>query len=666
MVNLIISFVVTIVAALAPWSAYSAQVDFPRADQLIKKYSNNYERPKSCPMESKKFSDLIAKTNEIKDVLKGNCLKKDSDKMTEVLDSIKGIQEELKNQTILNGTSGGAALTTLLGETATAASATTTTPATATTVNSINGLKYSALFSNITTMFKKNQCSMEDGRVLEMTADLIYDSTQIGVLAGNKLGLVVAGSGFLISSALRLIDLIIKQRFNFEKSTDRQTFVKLNCAFYEIRRELDAQGALDIENNTSREDFRDVKVINEILTLELKKLDEEKVNTAKSNVEIESETFKNNIGDVSELKKTFIKIQKYLQPGVNASSDLPSETQKLLMISQLAQDYDLVVAQVHLYKALHISSIPMLDDLFLNELNKFDPLNTSGFLESLNISAKDFNDSYRAKILFHIVRIQNDILKKEQTLADKSSKAKNEFATALDKKKESYTAKLIELKKIETRLGNLISPKEYSGLDDGSENMVTILDNHKKISAQLYGEWGDKFLKFSTYKSYEEVKEFNERVGLFETKYSEALRNNQAPMNYICQDAQKIRLLFKNADSLVQEGFDFVATNKDIIHSDVKNYYNGNINEETNRGSLGSVEKVQRHYKSAILALKAIKGETIPNEDIEKYLSKPWVGSYYIGKSMIEVFNAKTKAKNIQDIYEKLSCQKNLVSDLDN
>lgn len=659
MLNLILSFFIALTAAVMPWTAFSADINFDRADDLIKRYNTKYERPKSCPMESRKFSDLLAKTEEIKDVLKGNCLKKESDKMTEVLESIKGIQDELRNKNPV--TDSGAAITGIFTDVTGIGNGTSTN-------SSINGLKFSQLFSNITTMFKKNQCSMEDGRVLEMTADLIYDSTQLGVLAGNQMGLIVAGAGFLISSALRLIDLIFKQRFNFEKPADRQSFVKINCAFYEIRRELDAQGALDIENNSSRDDFRDVKAINEEIITELKSIESEKVNISKSHAAIDSETFKNNVGDLSEFKKILAKVQKYLQPGVNSTLDIPTETQKLLMISQLAQDYDKLVSQVRIYKDLKISSIPMLDDLFINEMKKFDSLDIVSFTEAMNISAKDFNENHRAKIMFHIIRISADITTKEGTLTDKSQKIKTAHDAQLDSKKELLLSKLAELKKVETRLGNLVAPKEYSGLDDGSENMVTILDNHNKISSQLYGEWGEKFLKFATYKSNEEVKNFNERLDLFNKRYPGVLNGkgmDNLSSTYLCQDAQKLRLIFKRADSIVQEGFDFVVTNKDIIYSDVKNYYNGTINEDSNTGTLGPVEKVQRHYRSAVLALKYLKGESVSNSDSDRYLSDAWLGSIYIGKSMIDVSKTKVRAKNIQDIYERLSCQRSLVSDLD-
>jgi hypothetical protein len=123
-------------------------------------------------------------------------------------------------------------------------------------------------------------------------------------------------------------------------------------------------------------------------------------------------------------------------------------------------------------------------------------------------------------------------------------------------------------------------------------------------------------------------------------------------------------MVFKHADSLAQGGFDFVATNKDLLYSDVKNYYNGRLNEEDSRGVIGNVERVQRHYKSVIIALKALKGEAPSQEEIDMYLTKPPFGQQYLGKSMLDVATAKKKMISVQEVYEKFNCQKRLGDDL--
>ena len=659
MLHLMIASLIALVMAVSPWAAFAQEIDMKRGDYLIKKYNTSFERPKSCPLASKRFSDLIAKTEAIKGVLKSNCMNKEEDKMSEVLTSIKEIQEELKNKNMVSNSSNsvGNLLNQINGSSSSSSSST----------SSLSGLKFSALFSNITTMFKKNQCSMDDGRVLEMTADLIYDSTQLGVLAGNELGLVVAGAGFLVTSALRHIDHIYKQRFDFDKTADRQSFIKLNCSFYEIRRELDLNGVFDLETNSSKEDYRDIKAITESVSKEIKRIEEETTNLSKTHEEMDRKEFNDKIGNLGEFKKTINRIHGYMLAGITAT-EIPSETQKLLMISKLAQDYDIFVTQFAFYKSLGLSSIPMLDSLFLNEMKIFDSINEASFTQTLSLSAKDFNDTIRAKILFHIIRINDDISKKETKLAEGSVKVKKEAATALEKKKAELTAKLLELNKVQNRLGNIVSPDEYSGLDDGSENLVAILDNHKNISTQIYGEWGEKFLKYATIRSSDASKEFAEKAARFRSNYSEIITKNKpekVSLSYLCQDAQRLRLLYKNADSIVQEGFDFIVTNKDIIHTDAKNHYNRELNEERNTGNaVNSIERIQRHYKSAVLAVRKIKGQPIDPSEEATYLQRSFLGGTYIGRAMLDVTNAKIEARLIQEIYDRVNCQKTLADEL--
>ena len=257
-------FFILIFANLFPVHAQ----DFEQVNALIKKYQTVHERPKSCPLESKGLADILAKSEAIKNIFKSNCLQKDPGKMTEILGSIKDFQDELKKRDIIDKDSqGNAILSVVTGSDSTNSNNSS---------GAINGAKFSSLFSNITTMIKKNQCNLEDGRVLEMTADLINDSTQLGLLSGNELGVVIAGGGFIVSSSLRLIDMIIKQKFDFEKNQDRQTFIKLNCSFYNIRHDLEVQGAFDVENNSNRDDLRDAKDLIEKLNASLKAIEQEK------------------------------------------------------------------------------------------------------------------------------------------------------------------------------------------------------------------------------------------------------------------------------------------------------------------------------------------------------------------------------------------------------
>jgi len=630
--------------------------EMEQINTLINKYKVVGERPKSCPMESKKFADLLAKTESIKNVFKSNCLQKDDSKVSDVLTSINSIQEELKKRNIIDKTVDGSTIMNSI-----------TGNEEGSSVSALSGIKFSNLFTNISTMIKKNQCNLEDGRVLEQTADLIYDSTQLGLLAGNTTGLIVAGGGFIISSAIKLIDLIFKQRFDFVKNSDRQTFIKLNCSFYDIRKELEAQGGLDVENSSNKEDLRDVKFHIEKLTQSLKDLDKEKNEQKKILDEMDQQMLVSLVGDVSTFKKSLLKAKSILNSTLIDSAETPAETQKLLMISAIAQDYETLSFQLTGYRSLKVSAIPMLDDVFSVELKKFDPMDMITFQNTMNLSVKEFNEGLRARTLFHVTRILNDIGSKEELASTKNKEAKKAKVDELQKKVDLYNAKLAELKKLEEKLGRVVSPRQYSATDDGSDNMVSLLENYKNIAGQIYGEWGEKFLRYTTLKSYEETKTFGDKIERFNKKYGEQLKAfkvDSSPSTYICQDIQRIRYSYKYADSLVQEGYDFIVTNKDLFHTDQKTYYNTELDEENGTSAGSSIEKIQRHYKSTILAVKKLKNEQIDPDEEAKYLLRKWNGSSYLGRSMLDVSDIRNTVKNIQDKFERLGCAKVLVEDI--
>jgi hypothetical protein len=118
---------------------------------------------------------------------------------------------------------------------------------------------------------------------------------------------------------------------------------------------------------------------------------------------------------------------------------------------------------------------------------------------------------------------------------------------------------------------------------------------------------------------------------------------------YACQDAMPFRRIFKHADALIQQGYDFVETNKRLFHSDIP------------QGFLGAKSKfrhIQNHHKSSIFAKKLINGETVEQKYIDKYINKTYgtKKKKYLGKMMIEVFNSRKKAELLQTLIDKYNC----------
>lgn len=649
------SMLIVLLCTASAFEASSQDIDYNRLRELEKKYNVRHERPKSCPLESKNLSELVAKAESIKDILTGNCAKDDNGKFKELMDSFKELKEEIKTKTDATSESSNEIIDMFTGSSSNAE------------MSALAGQKFSSAFSSLSGMLKSGQCK-SDSRMLEMTANVILDSTQIGILTGNPLGLAIAGGGFLAASTLKLIDQLLKQKFDFEKSTDRQSFIKLNCSFYEIRRDLEISGVLDLENSNTKDDYRDAKDLVQKITAEIQDKDKKIIEFQKENSTYDQDVIKATYGDITSIKKSLTDLNAVLKEGIKEVGDLPSETQKLLMISRLSQKYEEIKKVLDLVEKLKISSMPMLDTLFLQEMKKFDYLNFETFEKTMELNAKDFNDLHRAKLMFHISRLSDDIATKEKTLLAQNQNSKNSAILVLEKEKEDLRNKLTEIKKVEMRLGNLINPKQYTGLDDGSENLISIVDHHQKISSLLYGEWGYKFLKYATEKSAEGANDFNSRYKLFNKKYGNDILSKKPinlTTNYLCQDAQKLRLIYRHAQGLTQQGYDFVATNRDIFYSDLKNRYNMRLNEEGKSNLfLAYEEKIQRHYMSAIYATKQINGEAISHEIQDKYLSRKYIKTYYLGYSIVEVNNIKEMSKTIQDVFDDLQCQKSFGSDL--
>jgi len=615
--------------------------DFEAADKLINRYEIKMERPKSCPLESKKLSDFLTKLETIKTTFKDNCTQKNNEKLDDIMKSFKDMEAELKKRDLIQQS-----LEETISDT------------------DVNGVAFSTLFTNINSMIRKKQCSLEDGRVLQSTADLIYDATQFGLISGSKTGVLVAGGGFLISSSLKLIDLIMRQRFDFEKIADRQTFIKLNCSFYDIRNSLEAEGVFDVENSNSKDDLKLANVLIEEIQGEIKKVDADINNQKEHFSKLDNELVKQKVGDLQNIKKSLNKLKETLT--VNKFDNFPDETKKMLVISEMMKDYDLLILNLNAYKNLGISNIPMLDDVFIQELQKFNSADLALVTDTLKIPAATFNSSVKPNLLFHAVRILSDIETKESGVIEKNAEEKKTYLANLEKTKTELNNRLAKITGIKTKLEKIVINRPYSAMDDGSDNLVAILEDHKTITSLIYGEWGEKFLRYATIKSADEIKNFNERFDRFSKKYltGESLISiEKKAVTYMCQDAQRLKIGFKYADSLVQEGYDFVITNKDLFYGDVRNYYNQEIKDENNNNFMGSIEKIQRHYVSTVLALKVINSEQINKDDEEKYLTRSFGGNQFLGRSMIDNEKARKDIKLIQNKFDSFNCYKVMKED---
>ena len=120
-----------------------------------------------------------------------------------------------------------------------------------------------------------------------------------------------------------------------------------------------------------------------------------------------------------------------------------------------------------------------------------------------------------------------------------------------------------------------------------------------------------------------------------------------------CQDAGPYKRMWKMAESLSEQGFDFIQTNKKLFFTDVPRVFLGRTGGRLGIHKFKSrYEKIRKHYKSSALALQVINGDQVDREDYKKYLRR----KKYLGQAMIKTLAYKEKASVLQTLEENLKC----------
>ena len=180
----------------------------------------------------------------------------------------------------------------------------------------------------------------------------------------------------------------------------------------------------------------------------------------------------------------------------------------------------------------------------------------------------------------------------------------------------------------------------FTSNDDGTENVVSILSEFDSIVDQIYGKFGEKFLEYTTKKKYKVNNTFKENFSEFAKshllmhngrfKVREKTELSQLRLMFACQDARPFRRQWKLAESLAQQGYDFIATNADLFHSDIKRIFLGRSgNRRGIHRILSKYEKYRCIIKSAIYAKKKISGIDFDKKYEKKYLRKKYLGKIY-------------------------------------
>ncbi len=604
-------------------------------------------RPESCPMVSKQYADIVEKIASLKALFRDSCGEEDPTRLDELFNGATAIQTELETAGVETG---------------------------AATPGTINGQQLGDVVQNINDIFLRGRCNFQDKSFLQNSADVIMRFSQLGLLVPNSNGLVLSAGGIAMSSILNLIHSLFDKRFNFEQAADRQSFIKLNCAFYDIRNDIENSGFMDVVTQSHFDDTQSLSPIRSQLENINKSIVTQQKNFREA-VEKAKETYlAQSLGDSVAFKKSLTDATTALSSDLSDEGAGPANTRKLQVLLSMSNLREALEVQLKDYMSRGLSEAAFLDNMALAEIAKYNT-ETPEFALLYTMPVKDYRDGVRSVLLFHLERLKASVEKARTQKSESWLAAQidgvsvKDFIAAVEKSMNDSLVAVTENQKKATvvadKLKRMTSTRDFTGRDDGTENIVSILSDYDNIVEQIYGKWGDEFLKFTAGGSLKSLKNFRKDFEQFSDEHLDAGKviaaNDLSELERLqsCQNALPARREWKLAQSLAQQGHDFVVTNKELFHTSTPRLFLSWTGDRAGvHGVRSKFERIREHFISSVWAQDFLAGRPV-SSDAMRLLEH----GDRLGRAMVEVITDRTKATRIQELLEEYKCNDIVVTD---
>lgn len=615
--------------------------------QILNRNLRKSARPESCPMISKQYSDIVEKISNLKALFRDSCGEEDPTRLDELFAGATAIQSELETAGV---------------DTPSVVSST------------VNGQQIGDVVQNINDIFLRGKCNFRDKSFLQNSADVILRFSQLGLLVPNSNGLILSAGGIAMSSILNLIHSLFEKRFNFEQAADRQSFIKLNCAFYDIRNDIENSGFMDVVTQSHFDDSNNLAPLKTKLESIAKGISEQQKAFAAAVEKARESYLAETLGNTPEFKKLLTQAVTALSSDLTDEGAIPANTRKLqVLLSMVKLRPELQIA-VNDFMNRGLSQVAFLDTMTLAELAKYDS-NSPEFAALYAMPVAEYRNGVRSILLFHIERLLNRVseLREARIEAWQNEEINGvkvkDFVAAVEKNLSSAAVVVSENQKkaniVAEKLKRMTSTRDFTGRDDGTENIVSILSDYDNIVEQIYGKWGDEFLKFTAGGSIRSLKNFRDEFEHFsdnhlvEGKVEAASNRSELERLQSCQNALPARRDWKLAQSLAQQGHDFVVTNKELFHTSTPRLFLSWTGNRTGiHGFRSRFERIREHFISSLWAQEFLAGRPV-EADAMRLLER----GERLGRAMVEVIEDRAKATRIQELLEAYKCNDIVVTD---
>ena len=628
-------------------------------------------RPKSCPLESKANANIADALTALKASLDKECTSKNGALFSTLNSSINDI-----NQTYQAEVDAGKRFEGHTKEDAVYVQ------------NQARVEMVSKSLSTFGLIAQKAECeySLRDQGVLSIMSDIIQSVSGLGLLVPNEYGFIGAAGGMAVGNILKVIDIMLKSKYNWKKEEDRNTFMSYNCSFFDIKDQMDAAGIISVKTDMHKtEIFKKTRELPKIRKLQKEIRVLIKSFESKKKLLVTRPLKMKRLGmaefQVVEAmdRAKFIIQAKALNPKT-WSKNMTAAQVKGEVIQELFEIYKTILEKVPqmkpavLGKFAHKYEMPKSMAKFKNVFNgeteeeKIIPMFMSdtraktikvphdhlGYIDKTVKTAwfDVLKESYFTNIEWIYGALKRHEFLKTYPRQSITSLVRN---PKLQAEKWIRRLELVE-NKFEARvrfLKNVTTGAVFKNNDDGTRIKNNILTSFKKIEDTIYGQVGESFVRYVNKYGRKDIKDFERRYTLTSDFYEHKGRPKGDRFQH-CAEARKLQLQWGIAHSVINIGFDFIESNKD-------SFYKPKRRHKWFMGFVYAGKGRQRYlYEQAVSANKANRMIKSGDYDYKKIpLNNRVLKTTSVGRLMLRLKKDESKMQRVQNFIDKHRCNKN-------
>lgn len=548
--------------------------------------------PKRCSLESPvdEFKGLRMKLGQLIDLLNQ--------------DQCKSVGSQYINEmrNILNSWQNFAVFTTQINQ---------PTEEDNTTNNLLNFMRPNVptVMANLGNLAQKVSCdfAFKDADGVEIFRDFISHLSSVGLMVPGVPGTAALIGGQALAGLINIIKQLLTPRYDWRLEKDRNTFVTLNCGFFEIQNQIDKEGFYLVKTNETE------RIVSN-LSEQIKEVEK---NYKLFNEAINYRNFYNETHKKEEIKKLIImsygeetyylssaltKAKYFVEVLGSKATNLEERGKVLEGLHQAHQDFFKYIdnSKLSTYgEYLKKSSKENFKNIFAITLEDEQELvNTNDDIGKILGNIRLY-EKFLKEYLKPVVNILEDLEIRITKLLKKNNLHEDKDLEKIKDLKSRYFTILKVLKSRKYKFENASdvgAPLDPN--DPGSLNRVDLKMKADQVESIIYGKDGASFLDFIIKESKKYIRKYKYLFKDVEGKLS-SVPTDRLELRKLCSDTLNLSRIYTGADNLIHTGFDFLAINE-------RQFLQSPVVERRDRFRVETLFK-KRLHKNFILAKEAKK-----------------------------------------------------------